>query len=124
MRISDWSSDVCSSDLRHRELAEAELADVRKLYAEARTTQQPLIARTAQLTTAAETAGTDPDKLNSGYTSIGGESVRLQSLTARAPLPTGHLAGIQPRPLADRFLHRGHLGSHHVPSSDPQASSP
>src|SRR3546814_3811795 len=28
---------------RHRELAEAELADVRKLYAEARTTQQPLI---------------------------------------------------------------------------------
>src|SRR3546814_7344703 len=93
MRIGDWSSDVCSSDLalnarvpgiigRHRELAEAELADVRKLYAEARTTQQPLIARTAQLTTAAETAGTDTDKLNSGYTSIGGESVWLQSLTA------------------------------------------
>src|SRR3546814_8432723 len=95
MRISDWSSDVCSSDLqydgqhqaidaelqaalkacpatyqcgeagcspdprcvnalnarvpgiigRHRELAEAELADVRKLYAEARPTQQPLIPR-------------------------------------------------------------------------------
>src|SRR3546814_20458131 len=106
MRISDWSSDVCSSDLRHRELAEAELADVRKLYAEARTTQQPLIARTAQLTTAAETAGPDTDQLNSGYTSIGGESVRRQSLTARADLHPGSWAGLHPRTNADRIFHR------------------
>src|SRR3546814_1157933 len=30
MRISDWSSDVCSSDLGHAEQADAELAAVRR----------------------------------------------------------------------------------------------
>lgn len=109
---------------RHRKLAAAELTDMQKLYSEARSAQQPVIARIVELATAAEGAKAEADKLNGAYIGISGESTLLQSLTARAALRAGFWAGIQPRKIDNSFAYSGNLGYGYPLSADTQVYSP
>lgn len=122
--VSALNARVPGMISRHRKLAEAELADLRKLYTQARAAQQPLVAHIGQLTTAAETAHAGSDKLNSGYASINSESVWLQSLSARATLRAGFWAGIQPRKIEDSYFHGGNLGYAYTLSADDRLDAP
>src|SRR3546814_14655444 len=83
MRISDWSSDVCSSDLLVREIAKAKHGDRLKVY-------YPRTAKREAIYVHAKTAVVDDRMIRVGSVNTNNRSMGLDSesdVTIAAALP-------------------------------------
>src|SRR3546814_13526997 len=83
MRISDWSSDVCSSDLLVREIAKAKHGDRLKVY-------YPRTAKGEAIYVHAKTAVVDDRMIRVGSANMNNRSMGLDSecdVTIDAALP-------------------------------------
>jgi hypothetical protein len=109
---------------QHRKLAEAELGEFRKLYGDVKGPLQPVVARTAELARAAETAGSGVDHLGLAYGQLGGAALRLQTIDARAALRAGFWAGIKPRTIKDSLSVSGPLGYGYALAGDRHVDTP
>lgn len=107
---------------QHRQLAAAELADLRKLYAETLAGEQPLVAHLAQLTTQAEASHSN--LRNQGYANIAADVGDLQLLVARAALRAGYWENIKQRPIADDYGFSCTLGYAYPLNYDDGACAP
>src|SRR3546814_16778267 len=91
MRISDWSSDVCSSDLQPRSFDVWALDQVAALVAEAREINEGL--RAVAVLNGADAQGADNEDALEMIGDIEGIEVLPTSIVRRQAFPTGAGAG-------------------------------
>ncbi len=103
---------------RHHECATSELGRERALFAKARETLAPVVAKTAALTGAAEKAGVSPTRLNVGYSAILNDVAQLQQMDARIELRAGYWQGIQRKTVPDSYFVSGNLGYRYMLGRD------
>lgn len=123
--IADLNARVPKLIADHRALASAELVEERHLFNSTRATLQPVLHKTAQLTSAVEAAGGDNTKTQAGYSMLMIAATQLQQFTALAVLRTGYWQNIRQRPIRDDYLvGAGQLGYHYALGDDADYAPP
>ncbi len=119
--LADINRQVPGLIAQHRKLAAAELAEERALFAKTRGTMRPVIAKTANLTAAAEAAGTPATQRQAGYTAIANAALNLQLFAAKATLRAGYWQNIQQRTVRDDYFEAtSDIGYQYVLARTPQ----
>ncbi len=109
---------------RHHECAASELGEEHALFAKARETLAPVVAKTVALTGAAEKAGVAPTQLNAGYSAILNDVALLQQMDARIELRAGYWQGIQRKTVPDSYFVSGNLGYRYMLGKDDILAAP
>src|SRR3546814_1725018 len=90
MRISDWSSDVCSSDLDPRDLSGLASSWLRSLLSRRLTSRNRRIPRNSQAVGRLQPQGTEPSSRRADHRRVHGSSPR-RSEEHTTPVTNAHI---------------------------------